>query len=250
MDQSNTRTRDLIALAFASLFPLGMTLVYFVVLSKPGGEANPELTAAYGIGKAVQFLFPAVYVWWFERSQIRFVLPTLRGLALGGGFGVAVVAVMLALYFGVLQYVPVIAAETPEMIHDRLRQSKLDSPLAFALMGLYISGPHALSEEYYWRWFVFGWLRRHAPLSVAVVLSAIGFMLHHVVILGVYFPGHFWTLALPFSLCVAVGGGFWAWLYQRSESLYAPWLSHALVDAGIMTLGYVMLRGHWTPHAA
>ena len=150
---------------------------------------------------------------------------------------------MFALYFGLLQNLPVLADQTPEMIRDRLLQAGLHSPFAFVLIGCYICGPHALSEEYYWRWFVFGWMRRHTSMSVAAALSGLGFMLHHVVILGVYFPGHFWTLAVPFSLCIAVGGAFWAWLYQRSESLYAPWLSHALVDAGIMTLGYVMLWG-------
>jgi membrane protease YdiL (CAAX protease family) len=249
MDNSNSRTRDLIALTFASLFPLAMALLYFVVLNKPGGDANPALMAAYSTGKTVQFLFPALYVWWFERSGIRFEWPTRRGMGIGAGFGLTVAAAMFALYFGVLQVVPVFATTTPEMIHDRLQQSKLNSPLAYAMMGLFLCVPHSLSEEYYWRWFVFGWLRRHVPMSVAVVLSGIGFMLHHVVILYVYIPGYFWTLALPFSLGVAVGGGFWAWLYQRSESLYAPWLSHAIVDTGIMTLGYVMLRGYWTPLA-
>jgi len=250
MDNSNSRRRDLIVLTVASLFPLGMALLYFVVLNKPGGEANPALKAAYSIGKVAQFFFPISYVWWFERSQIRFALPTWRGLGLGAGFGLIVAAAMFALYFGVLQHVQVFTEDTPKMIHDRLLQFQLDSPLAYSLMGLFLCVPHSLSEEYYWRWFVFGWLRRHVPMHVAIVLSALGFMLHHVVILGVYFPGHFWTLALPFSLCVAVGGGFWAWLYQRSQSLYAPWLSHALIDAGIMTLGYVMLRGYWAPLAA
>jgi uncharacterized protein len=41
-----------------------------------------------------------------------------------------------------------------------------------------------------------------------------------------------------FSLSVAVGGAFWAWLYQRTGSLYGPWLSHLLVDAAIFLVGY------------
>ena len=78
-----------------------------------------------------------------------------------------------------------------------------------------------------------------------IVLSSIGFMLHHIIILNVFFAGHFWTLVAPLSLCVACGGGTWAWIYARSESIYAPWLCHALIDAAIMGLGFVMLEGYW-----
>ena len=33
-------------------------------------------------------------------------------------------------------------------------------------------------------------------------------------------------------------------LYDRSKSLYGPWLSHALVDAAIFVVGYQMVKGH------
>ena len=121
----------------------------------------------------------------------------------------------------------------------------MDSPLGYLQMAIVICVVHSLAEEYYWRWFVYGWMRKHLPMMAAIVLSSIGFMLHHIVILGVYFPGNFWTLAMPFSLCVAIGGGVWAWIYERSGSLYAPWLSHALIDAAIMGVGYVMLERYW-----
>ena len=62
--------------------------------------------------------------------------------------------------------------------------------------------------------------------------------------LAVYLPGNL-PLALFFSLCVAVGGAFWGWLYHQTGSLYAPWASHLLIDAGIMAVGYDMVRGGW-----
>jgi membrane protease YdiL (CAAX protease family) len=246
MKTADPKTRDCWALTFASIFPLVMTYTYFVVLNRPDAGANPLLITAFGIGKLVQFLFPVLYVWWFEREQIGLPRPTLRGMALGVGFALFVGVSMWLLYFLWIRHIPVVADKTPVMVNDRLKQFGRDSPMGFLIMAAYICGLHSFWEEYYWRWFVFGWMRRYVPMAAAIVLSGIGFMLHHVVILGVYFPDHFWTLAMPFSLCVAFGGGVWAWLYQHSGSLYAPWLSHALIDAAIMGLGYWMLRGYWT----
>ena len=40
----------------------------------------------------------------------------------------------------------------------------------------------------------------------------------------------------------AVGGAVWAWIYERTKTLYAPWLSHLVVDAGIFLLGDEILK--------
>jgi len=44
--------------------------------------------------------------------------------------------------------------------------------------------------------------------------------------------------ALPFSLCIAVGGMVWAWLYHRTHTIYSSWISHLVIDAAIMVVGY------------
>src|SRR5690606_17666993 len=101
---------------------------------------------------------------------------------------------------------------------------------------------HSLAEEYYWRWFVFAQLRRIIPLAPAIGLSSLAFMAHHVIVVGSYLRDN--PLAMIFfSLSVAVGGAVWAGLYQRSGSLVGPWLSHLLVDAGIMIVGYDLIWG-------
>jgi membrane protease YdiL (CAAX protease family) len=66
-----------------------------------------------------------------------------------------------------------------------------------------------------------------------------------VIVLAVYLPDQFWIAAVPFSLAVAGGGIVWAWLYERTRSLYAPWVSHALIDAALMAIGYAMLAPYW-----
>ena len=245
MSSTDSRTRDCLALIFASFFPLAMTFIYFVVLHDPQDKANPLFMTAFTSGKIVQFLFPLAYVWWFEREQIRLAWPTRNGIALGAGFGLAVAASMFLLFYLVVRHIPAVAEDSPRMIYERLVQFQARTPARFLLLAIYICIPHSLWEEYYWRWFVFGWMRRYMPVSAAIALSSIAFMLHHVVILVVYFPGNTWTLAVPFSLGVAIGGAVWAWLYERTGSLYAPWLSHALIDAAIMAIGFWMLREYW-----
>jgi membrane protease YdiL (CAAX protease family) len=238
--------RDAPALAFALLYPTAMTWFYFVVMSQQGSEDNPRLRLAYTSGKALQFLFPVLYLAVVEpallwRAPRR---PVPRGLLLGIGFGLLVGGAILTLYHAVLRDSAWLA-QTPGEIFTRLQQFGLTSPGGFLGMAVFYSVVHSFLEEYYWRWFVFDRLQRYLPLFAAVLVSSVGFMLHHVVLLYVYFPGQFWLLALPFALGVAVGGAFWAWLYHTWGSLSGPWLSHLLVDAALMAVGYSMLQPYW-----
>ena len=60
--------------------------------------------------------------------------------------------------------------------------------------------------------------------------------LHHVIVLATYF-GIGAPVTWIFSLAIAVGGAFWAWLYHRSGSLVGPWLSHVLGAAAMFWMG-------------
>ena len=69
-------------------------------------------------------------------------------------------------------------------------------------------------------------------------------MAHHVIILAAYFGG-LSIMTILFSLAVAIGGAFWAWLYHRTKSLLGPWVSHAIVDAAIYLIGYDLIKGNF-----
>jgi membrane protease YdiL (CAAX protease family) len=120
-------------------------------------------------------------------------------------------------------------------------QFGIDSLWKYAVLGVFYSLIHSLMEEYYWRWFVFRQLRELVPLWPAIAVSALAFMGHHVIVLGEFFKEAPW-LAWLLSSSVAVGGGFWAWLYERTGSIYSTWLSHLLIDAGIFWIGYDLVR--------
>ena len=74
--------RDTLAVLFALVFPCFMAWLYFVQLAQTGVRNNPALQIAFGVGKAIQFLFPVLYVWWFERDRLVLRWPTRQGLAL------------------------------------------------------------------------------------------------------------------------------------------------------------------------
>jgi hypothetical protein len=229
-------------LIFAMIFPAIMAWIYFVVLAQPpqGGGSGVLAPVAYGLSKTVQFAFPVVWLWRFGRDRLQPGWPSFRGLRIGLGFGLLVAALILGAYFGILRGHRFLAG-TPASVLAKVTQLHVATPGRFVLLAIFLSGIHSLMEEYYWRWFVFAELRRFLRVTPAIFLSSAAFMLHHVIILGVYFPERFFEAALPFSLCVAAGGAAWAWLYERTGTIYSSWLSHLLIDAAIMAVGYDMV---------
>jgi len=229
-----SRAAHVAALAFVMLLPTVATLFYFVVLS-----GSPWMKGVYFGSKVVQFAFPLVWVLAVQRRQVRPTRPDPQSIRRGMIVGGLIVAVGLAAYFGYLKHSPLLE-RAPELIRAKIDDMGLTGPTMYIAFALFLSIPHSLLEEYYWRWFVFGQLRRVSPFRTALLLSSLGFMAHHVIVIH-QFLQQGWLVTMFFSLCVAFGGGLWAWLYERDRSLYGPWVSHLLVDCGIMYIGYDLI---------
>lgn len=228
----NYPTRDWLAVVFALLLPTAVTLAYFVLAA----DFSPTVQqATYGIAKTFQFLFPIAYVVFFQRRRPQLQWNS-QGVGIGLLFGLIVGASMFALYHFGLKSTAIFASAADQM-REKVADLDIASPVVFIAVGVFYSLVHSLLEEYYWRWFVFGELRKLTGLTAAIVFSSLGFMAHHVLVIGTYF-GFLSPLTWLFSVCVAVGGAVWAWLYDRSGSLIGPWLSHLLVDATIFLVGY------------
>lgn len=220
-------------LIVALLLPTAVTWLYFVALD--GAPAAVQQTA-YSIGKSVQFALPVVWVYWIRREALGNWKPNGRGLIVGAAFGLIVAAGMFALYWGWLKPTGEFDAPAAE-VREKVRSFGVTSVFAFLALALFYSAIHSLLEEYYWRWFVFGRLDRWLWPAAAIGISGVAFAAHHVLVLQKYF-GWDSPLTWLFAAAVAIGGAAWAGLYRYSGSLYAPWLSHAIVDAAIFAVGY------------
>jgi membrane protease YdiL (CAAX protease family) len=153
----------------------------------------------------------------------------------------AILVLMLAVYHAWLKPAGHLASAAGA-VSQKVANFGVRNLPAYVALGTFYSIAHSFLEEYYWRWFVFGGLRRLMPWKVAVAVSSVGFMGHHVLVLATYFGWtSIWTAL--FSVSVAVGGAVWAWIYHRSGSLWGPWLSHVLVDAAIFVVGYDLIVG-------
>ncbi|MCA9230112.1 MAG: CPBP family intramembrane metalloprotease [Planctomycetales bacterium] len=225
------------AVVFALVLPTLVTLAYFV-WADSFSPAVQQTT--YTIAKAFQFGFPLVWACWRQGQRLQLRPSDMQGVIAGIGFGLLGSLAMMSLYHGWLKHSDLLAG-AEGAIRQKLTGMALDQSWKFIALGAFYSLFHSLLEEYYWRWFVFGQLRQMITLGKAVVVSSLGFMAHHVIVLGAYF-GYASPETWLFSFSIAIGGAFWAWLYQRSRSLLGPWLGHLLIDAAIFTIGYDIVR--------
>ncbi len=227
----------------ATFYPSLLTWIYFVLLKN---NAPSVQQTAYAIGKFAQFVFPITWIWFFHRDFFKtnkifgHIGKLSRADLIGIGFGVFVVALMMTVYFGFLSSTE-IAGGLVEKVKQKTIGMGIDSTWKFFCLGLFYAICHSFLEEYYWRWFVLGYLHKYFSSTWAVVISSLGFMAHHVILLAVFFNADS-PLAYLLAFGVGIGGVVWACLYLYSGSLKASWLSHLVVDAGIFSLGYFLIR--------
>jgi membrane protease YdiL (CAAX protease family) len=229
-------TADRAVIVVALVLPALITWIYFILLS--GAPAVFQQTA-YTLGKIVQFSLPAIWVLLIQRDRQKFNRPPAWSVVAGLSFGLIFGLAMCLLYFTYLRPSGLLT-ESIAAVRTKIRSFGASSPPVYLLLALFYSAIHSLLEEYYWRWFVFGQLSHLCRLPSAIIISSVGFAAHHVLVLQLYF-GWLSPFTWLFTLAIVIGGASWAWLYRSSNSLVAPWLSHALIDAAIFAIGYTML---------
>lgn len=218
-----------LALLPAMLLPLIGSFFYFVLLKE---SLVAQLT--YGGIKVFTLVWPIFCLFFIFRSK----LPNLelrsprhkKAIVPGMIMGIIVFAVMLAIMESPAEYY--IEAGAPSIRAKILQLGIEDNYWLFAF---FLSFIHSLLEEYYWRWFVYGYLRKLFSIPIATVLAGLSFAAHHVVIAAQYFgliPG------ILLACAVALGGIIWCLMYEKQGTLVGAWVSHIVIDIAIMTIGY------------
>jgi hypothetical protein len=152
------------------------------------------------------------------------------------GLGLATAAVIFALYRVALGQGWI----DPSEVAARAARTGLDQPAVYFAGAVYWITLNSLMEEYVWRWFCFRQFEVLFGGAGGVLLSALGFTLHHIIALAGQFP---WPAAVLGSFGVFCGGAMWSWLYLRYRSIWPCYVSHAIVDVPIFMLGYHLIFG-------
>ncbi len=154
---------------------------------------------------------------------------------LGLGARITLAAVGLALLAWVI-YIVLAAVLTPLLQPDQqdvtneLGTNK-DSALSIAIAGFLIVVLAPLSEELFFRGFMFASLRRSMPLWPAALIAAV-----------VWGSLHLSGGNIGVAIQLSVFGVILAWLYERSGTLWAPITAHALNN----TIAFILLINNST----
>jgi membrane protease YdiL (CAAX protease family) len=123
-------------------------------------------------------------------------------------------------------------------LKTQLAAAGLLEPERYLALATYLIVINSVLEEYVYRWFIFRKWEVLVGGHAAVLLAAAVFTVHHVILMGAYFSA--WVAALA-GTGVFAGGVLWSFLYLRYRSLWPGYVSHALVDVAILTVGWALL---------
>jgi len=210
-------------------FFLQLTGTYFYLIVFTGFASQ----VIYGITKLVILVWPA---FWFFLEKGVFVPRSKMKLRKSMGWGIVSGILMSAAILAVF----VLFRPFFDSFAEALKTEAIEVGLLehYLLFSVFLSLIHSLIEEYYWRWFIFGGLKMRLSPILAGLISSAGFAVHHYIVLGTFLP---WWIVVMFGTAVGVGGAVWAFIYHKTGRLSAAWISHLLVDATAMSIGWIML---------
>ena len=222
-----SNTKDLVAAPLSLFIPSFFTFGYFIV-SSDAFEARSLFVAA----RVFLLAFPVLWTLLVDRK--RFPIPRIKKDGVAAGFltGLIITFAGLILFHTIFKdLLPV------DDVRDKAALFGI-SGSNYLFYGLLMVVGNSSLEEYYWRWFNFLKLKSVLSPGKAALFSSLGFTVHHVLVLTVYFGFPF---AVLLGACVFAGGVIFVYLYRKYDCIWSPWICHAVIDAGIMVVGYTML---------
>ena len=180
------------------------------------------------------FIVPTFWYLRIENNSVSKNFPSKEGIKMGFITGLTMSVIIL---FTWLIFESTL--DTDQMI-STLQSKGLSNINLYVLGMLYWIFLNSLLEEYVFRWFVttksiiiFG------NEIAAIVFSASLFTLHHAIALHLF--GFLWWQTIFASFGLLSAAAIWSWLYIRYRSIWVCWLSHAICDVAVFSIGYTIL---------
>ncbi|MGE5405668.1 MAG: lysostaphin resistance A-like protein [Candidatus Saccharibacteria bacterium] len=155
-------------------------------------------------------------------KDLGFVRQNLRGgIVVGITWGALIFMVVIASSFILKQFVPNLRPQDPEIVLQQAGHS-----MAAIGLFLYIAVLGPLAEELFHRAMMYPVFRHYLGVNWGILASAVIFSLFH------WDKWRFLPLAL--------GGMALAHIYEKSKTIYAPWVAHGVWN-GIMAITTIYL---------
>lgn len=180
------------------------------------------------------FIIPTVWFFYVEKNIFSRELPSRKGLEMGTATGL-IMSIIIILTWIVFED----SINLEEMI-DTLNSKGLSNVNLYVMGMIYWIFINSLLEEYVFRWFI---TTKASVLfgndSYAIFFSALMFTLHHS--LALHFFGFIWWQTIIASFGLLSAAAIWSWLYLQYRSIWVCWLSHAICDVVVFSIGYQIL---------
>ena len=224
----NSRQLALIALfLFVPASSIGVTMSLFIA---PGALGNSIFTFA----KIWIVILPLFWTWKFNRHALKLPKFKKSEIIVGTLLGIAMFATILVAYW--LWGKPDI-----EIIAIRSKAAAVGiTSFQIYLAGfLYWSLINSGIEECIWRGFVYSQCAILMRDSLAIIVSAVFFTLHHTI--AIYGYTHNLLVVILGSLGVLFAGAIWSWCYRKYASILPGYISHIWADIAIGIVGWDLL---------
>ncbi len=191
---------------------------------------------AYGITKLVLVCWPILWAVILAHpfASFPYIQQRYKSIGYGSIFSMVILGVVLLFFYSGLLDTEQIMMSISQKVSDWQLTKQ-----TYILFALFVAFIHSFLEEYYWRWFIFRGLLSKYSLHSAAIVSSLGFMSHHVLVISQLFSS--WHLLIFCSVCIAFAGYIWCLLYYRTGSLLGGYISHIVADVVLVYLGYHML---------
>lgn len=228
----NKQTVNKAIISLLLLIPAPSVGVLFGMILFPDTALGQSI---FVISKIWLFLFPAAWFFLIERSQISFGKTKRSGFKMGLITGLAISAFIVAASVGLSK-----SLIDPAVFKEMMNTAGLDKKGLYIGAAIYWVLINSVLEEYVWRWFTVRQCARVLHPPAAIIVSALGFTLHHILAMQTFFS---WPVTLICASGICIGGMLWSWMFIRYKTIWPGWLSHALVDIAVFGTGYFMIFG-------